>query len=59
MALNKIKNMARFQKLSGVLISEGLNSQRGRGNLNSQRGLDSKGIQCFSVNVLFLWQHCY
>ena len=41
---------------------DGLNFQRGRGELNYQRGegggLDSWGIPCFSVNMLFLWQYC-
>ena len=51
-----------FQKLSvrGALISGGgLNSKRGRVELNSQRGLDSQGLPCFSASVLFLWQHSY
>ena len=50
---------ARFQKLRGGLLSGGLNSQGGRGTVNSQRGLDSPRLPCFSVNVLFMWQHCY
>ena len=36
-----------------------LNSQRGRWELNSQRGLDSGGLLCFSAHVLFLQKHCY
>ena len=57
------KNMAlgaRFQKLRRDLtIRRRLNSQRGRGELNSQRELDSGGRPCFSATMLFLWQHCY
>ena len=37
----------------------GLNSQRDRGELNSQRELDSGGLPCFSATMLLLWQHCY
>ena len=51
---------ARFQKLrEGAYYQGRLNSQMDRGELNSQRGLDSRRLPCFSVNVLFLWQHCY
>ena len=51
---------ARFQKLRRDLtIRRRLNSQRGRGELNSQRELDSGGLPCFSATMLFLWQHCY
>ena len=38
---------ARFQKLRGDLTTRGLNSQRGREEPNSQRGLDSGGLLCF------------
>ena len=41
------------------LTIRGLNSQRRRRELNYQRGLDSRGLPCFSTNVLFLLQHCY
>ena len=38
---------ARFQKL------------RGRGAvLNSQKGIDARGLPCFPAYMLFLWQHC-
>ena len=54
---------ARFQKLRGAPTIVGgwewLNSQRGRRELNSQSGLDSQGLPCFSENMLFMWQHCY
>ena len=57
------KNMvlrARFPKLKGEPYYQwGLNSKRGRGELNSQRGADSQGLPRFSANVLCLWQHCY
>ena len=44
-----------FQKLRGALtIGEELNSQRGMGELNSQRGLDFRGLPCFSASVLLL-----
>ena len=43
----------------GGLKMEGLNSQMGSGKVNSQRGLDSRGLPCFCANVSFLWQHCY
>ena len=48
---------ASFQKPRGTLLLEagwGLDSQRGRGELISQRGLDSGGLLCFSANMLFL-----
>ena len=46
---------ARFQNLKGEPYYQwGLNSQRDMRELNSQRGLDSRGLPCFSANVLFL-----
>ena len=42
---------ARFQKLRGDLTI--------RRGLNSQRGLNSGGLPCFSATMSFLWQHCY
>ena len=54
--------VARFQKLRGwgLLSQTGrLNFQKGRGELNFQRRLDSPSLPYFSANVLFLWQHCY
>ena len=50
---------ARFQKLREELYYQGAESSKGQGELKSQRGLDSRGLPCFSANVLFLWQHCY
>ena len=51
---------ATFQNLrGGSLIRGELNSHRGRGELNSQSGLDSCVLPCFSAIVVFLWQYCY
>ena len=53
---------AKRGELSGGLIirgGEGAEFSEGQGELNSQRRLDSRGLPCFSANVLFLWQHCY
>ena len=45
----------------GAILSEGRGREfsEGLGELNSQRGLDSRRLSSFSANVLFLWQHCY
>ena len=48
-----------FKSWGDLNIRRGLNFQRGAGELNSQRELDSGGLQCFSATMLFLWQHYY
>ena len=47
---------ARFQKLRGELTTWEDQFSEGQGELNSQRGLDSGGLPCFSGKMFFLWQ---
>ena len=53
------KNMAlgaRFQKLrTDLTIRRTLNSQRGRGELNSQRELDSGGRPCYFCDNIVIY----
>ena len=50
---------ARTQKLSLAFLPGWSWMLRGAGELDSQRGLDSRGLPCFSANMLFPYQHCY
>ena len=47
---------ATFQKLRGALLSGGLNSQWGRGEVNSQRRLD---YFCDNILINYSYQYGY